>query len=273
MTPLARWMFRRMMAAHRRTAACILLGFLLSGCGSAPSSISSGPLPARNNQVSVRHDTVTIQEFSSIATGHTPDGITLGPDGAMWFVEYNVNAQGIDDVVRVASDGQMKKFQYGQGLFPQLFSIVTGPDGALWMTDFDDGLIVRMTTDGNFLTYGIPGVDSYPGDITVGPDGALWFTEIENLSVARITTSGKVTPFHNGISGNPEEIVTGSDGALWFTEPANDLIGRITTGGIVTEYSHGIPAARSRRRSPPDRTVRSGSPSVPRSAGSRRAVS
>lgn len=235
---------------HRASSAvlyCASLAILLS-CSGSPSSATAWALPqqaARSvaRAESIAGEAVTIAEFSTgVPRGHHPMDITLGPDGAMWFVDPVLTDSGTNYVVRVAPNGSVVRFPFfvASG-FPILQSIVTGPDRALWMTDFDDGLIARMTTDGKSTVYGIPGVNTYPGGIVVGSDGALWFTEPENFTIGRITTRGTVTQYHSGINGDPFGLAAGPDGALWFTEYFEGRIGRITTAGAVTEYSAGIP--------------------------------
>ncbi|MBV8155370.1 MAG: Virginiamycin B lyase, partial [Candidatus Eremiobacteraeota bacterium] len=65
-------------------------------------------------------------------------------------------------------------------------SIAVGPDGALWFTEFDQGKIGRITTDGTIDDhYKLPPFGVSRG-ITTGPDGALWFTDCENNAIGRL---------------------------------------------------------------------------------------
>jgi virginiamycin B lyase len=164
-----------------------------------------------------------------------PQGITAGPDGAMWFTtrtDYST-------VGRITMTGSITLFDTGLSLGDQ---IVTGPDGALWATFSSYGgqdSISRITTGGVATSYLEPTVPQRDGPdaggITVGPDGALWFTYGGNNSIGRITTAGVATQYPLPTpSSNPGGITAGPDGALWFTEDA--AIGRITTAGKVTEF-------------------------------------
>jgi virginiamycin B lyase len=151
-----------------------------------------------------------------------PDGITTGPDGALWFTEDN-------HVARITTTGVIT--QYPVDGYP--WAITAGPDGALWFTEWIGNKIGRITTSGVITEYHVPTADSAPMSITTGPDGALWFTELRGDKIGRITTAGVIAEYNAG--GWPTNITAGPDGALWFTEDY-DKIGRITTDGIISEY-------------------------------------
>lgn len=162
--------------------------------------------------------------------GASFDGITPGPDGALWITD-GYNAQ----ILRMTIDGNFTGFRLTGRLAPA--GITTGPDKALWFTAY--GAVGRITTKGKLTTYIINGGLN---GITAGPDGALWFTEATAGKIGRITTRGKITEYSNGITAaaQPWSIAPGPDGALWFTEAAGGRIGRITTKGQISEYSSGI---------------------------------
>ena len=171
-----------------------------------------------------------------------PDGITAGPDGALWFTNPANNSIG-----RITTSGTVTNYT-GTGI-DDPDGITAGPDGALWFTNFNNNSIGRITTSGTVTNYTGTGIDE-PDGITAGPDGALWFTNVgNNLSIGRITTSGTVTNYTGTGIDVPIGITAGPDGALWFTNLGNNSIGRITTSGMVTDYTgtgiaypHGITA-------------------------------
>jgi streptogramin lyase len=126
-----------------------------------------------------------------------------------------------------------------QPLPPGLGEICMGPDGNLWATAPFAGGIEKISLDGNFTGYSIPGSD--PIGISVGSDRNLWFTEQALGSVARITTAGKVTSFkipvpRKGFS-QPAWTAAGPDGRIWFVNQGSPVtIGAITTAGKITQY-------------------------------------
>src|ERR1051325_10793811 len=87
-----------------------------------------------------------LKTFRIPTANSQPEGITLGPDGNMWFTETAANKIG-----RINSQGKITEF-----VLPQADSapmdIVSGADGALWFTEvsgFPEG-IGRVTTSGVF---------------------------------------------------------------------------------------------------------------------------
>src|SRR5690242_9338138 len=179
-----------------------------------------------------------IREFPISTPTSQPIGITLGPDGNVWFTQSGPN--NTPRIGRITPAGVVTGFASGLRAEQQPVGITTGPDGNLWFTEPGVGRIGRITTAGVVSEF-FAGLDpdSEPVGITAGPDGNLWFTE--DGGIGRITTAGVITEFTRGVSpeGEAFRITVGPDGNLWFTETSVDKIGRITTAGVVTEFSVG----------------------------------
>ena len=156
-----------------------------------------------------------------------PFGITTGPDGNLWFMEQEASQVG-----RMTTSGSLSEHTIPKngGL-----SITTGPDKNLWFTG--SKYIGKMNTSGEMLgEYTLP-VGSQPDGITAGPDGNLWFTDSGTSKIGKITTSGSITEYELPPESYPINIVAGPDKNLWFTEGLPDnKIGKITTSGTITEY-------------------------------------
>jgi virginiamycin B lyase len=220
-----------------------------------------------------------VSEFPVPTANSGPAGITLGPDGALWFTESCG-----DNVGRITTGGAITEtavpsaagepygittgpggtlwfaedagdrlgwLAAGGGISEQVIptanggpsTITLGPDGALWFTEGSGNKIGR-DAGGALSETTIPTAGSQPVGITAGPDGALWFTELNGDKIGRITTGGSITEFAIPTVGSkPVDITTGPDGALWFTEGIGNKIGRITTGGAISEFP--VPTAGS----------------------------
>jgi virginiamycin B lyase len=215
-------------------------------------------------------------EYKVPTLSSNPAGITVGPDGALWFTEENGNKIGritTDGVITeyalptnfsspseitAGPDGALWFTEYGAQPLPKIGrlpvtgppfkewelplgsgpdGITTGPDGAIWFTRNGDGKIGRITTDGTSITdYPLQGYQ--PGDITPGPDGRLWFTESGANKIGAITVDStpEIKEYDLAPLADPSGIAA-SGGAMWFTEYGLDRIGRIPTFGLpVTEF-------------------------------------
>jgi streptogramin lyase len=170
-----------------------------------------------------------IYEFPLPGSG--PLGITSGPDGNLWFAEFDA-----DKVGRITPSGTITEFTPPTANSGSM-DIVTGPDGNLWFTEFNGQKIGRVTPTGSFTEFTIPTSGPFPQGIDNGPDGNLWFTEESTSKIGRITPTGTVTEFTIPTAFSfPQDIAKGPDGNLWFTEYGKDKIGRITPTGTITEF-------------------------------------
>ena len=173
-----------------------------------------------------------ISEIAIPTSSSQPEGITLGPDGNLWFTEYNSNQIG-----RLTPSGIITEFT-----IPTANSgpagITAGPDGNLWFTESLSGQIGQITPSGVITEFPIDIRGSMPEGITSGPDGNLWFTDYSfNSQIGRITPGGQITEFRLAQDSGPLSITTGSNGNLWFTQEVSNQIGEITPTGTVTEFA------------------------------------
>src|ERR1700737_133301 len=126
-----------------------------------------------------------VTEFSAgITASAGPEGITAGPDGNLWFAEFNRARIG-----RITPLGVVTEFS--TGIIGSPFGITAGPDGNLWFTESNGDRIGRITPLGvvtEFSTGISPGAQ--PVGITAGPDGNLWFAEQSGNRIGRITPLG-----------------------------------------------------------------------------------
>jgi virginiamycin B lyase len=188
----------------------------------------------------------TVKEYS-LVSGTLPTFITAGPDGALWFTDYDFPST----VNRITTGGTVTSFalpstnEFTNG-------ITTGPDGALWFAE-GPSKIGRITTAGAVTEFALPTANAGPAGIVSGPDGALWFTEQGGTGstqipakIGRITSSGAIQEFTLPVArSNPYGITVGPDGALWFAEHGCSYcspvipgkIGRISTAGVITEFT------------------------------------
>ncbi|HTU82912.1 MAG TPA: hypothetical protein VMF61_12320 [Candidatus Acidoferrales bacterium] len=182
-----------------------------------------------------------ITEYTIPTAGSDPMGITVGPDGAIWFAEYVGNKIGRIPVTATASSPQITEYSVPTpGSRP--YGVAAGADGAVWFTEEAGNQIGRLPLSAQPIVQEFPVLTSgsLPQTIVAGNDGALWFTELLGNNIGRIPAEGtiKVTEYPIPTAGSrPFAMVSGPDGALWFVESTGNKIGRIpTSGSPISEY-------------------------------------
>ena len=135
-------------------------------------------------------------EFPIPTPDSGPRAVAAGPDGNVWFSEFNAGKIG-----RITPSGQITEFELprpnsGPG------DITTGADGNLWFLllngrmdgrQVDGNRVGRMTPQGNVTEFAIPSQTGSPINIAVGPDRNIWFTKQNTLG--RVTPDGLITEF------------------------------------------------------------------------------
>lgn len=172
-----------------------------------------------------------------------PRGITMGPDGNIWFTEFNGNK-----ISRLrTSDGKIDQFPIPTPNSRPV-GIMGGPGRAIWFTEAIGNKISRLSLDGQFTEWSLPSLEGgfngsrRPVGITKGPDGKVWFAAPDSNQIGRLDpdlpAADAITLFDVPTRGAaPHFIVTGRDGNLWFTEFGAHRIGRMTSaGGVIGEY-------------------------------------
>lgn len=169
--------------------------------------------------------------FPSPETGPS---LTAGPDGAVWMTANG--GKGNPDynrIVRVDTAGAIAEF-HTPTLKSRPTGIVTGPDGALWFSESNAGRIGRLTPQGDFTEYPLPGPGGTPGPIAVS-DGLLWAID-SDTSLLLVSTAGEMRelalpPAREG----PRGIVAAPGGGVWIAEFGRHAIARVGLAGSFVE--------------------------------------
>jgi streptogramin lyase len=209
---------------------------------SAIGRITTGANPA------ITQFTLPVEDAAGTAVD-SPNAITAGPDGNLWFGDGVGTTQQIGFITTSGAITAANIFDLSDpSALPGISGIAVGSDGNIWSID-SAGIDVNVnSTSGAALnSYRINTTGSAPAchcSITAGPDGNLWFTEGQG-GIVRISTSGVFTFFSVPTANSePAGITAGPDGNIWFTEFGGNNIGRITPSGVITEFP--IPTANSR---------------------------
>jgi hypothetical protein len=77
-----------------------------------------------------------VTNFSAgITANSSPEGITTGPDGALWFAEDIGSINQTGRIGRITTSGVVTEFSSGISANGQPQDITLGPDGNLWFTE------------------------------------------------------------------------------------------------------------------------------------------
>jgi hypothetical protein len=153
-----------------------------------------------------------------------PGEITVGPDGALWFVDTQLGGAG--GIGRITTAGAITLSP-----MPGPVRIAAGADGNLWFAESrGSGDIGRITPAGQVTQFTVRGLQQAPGAVqavAAGPDGAIWFTVGQAPGspnpaatttpgqIGRIAPDGSITLFAPPGEGATGPIVRGPDGNLW----------------------------------------------------------
>jgi streptogramin lyase len=179
-------------------------------------------------------------------SGGTVQGLTVGPDGNLWFTE-GANGGSSDFFGYVTKSNTVKEFPIAT-TYGSVMGIAAPADGNIYFRDGTN--LIGVNTAGKIIaTQDLgSGSDTSSKEVIAGPDGNLWFNEGFNdqIGVAYVAgaISGKVTNSADGtgiagvkvfidtkntgtfVSTDPS-VLTGTSGAYRFNEPAGKYVVRI----------------------------------------------
>ena len=174
-----------------------------------------------------------VKTFPLPATLKYPDAIAPGPDGALWFTQYNLDGDGpVPGVLgRITTAGVATAVPVPATSEP--VALASGPDGALWYAartpGRDPARLGRVAAEG-VTEAQLPAGENFANGVVTGPDHALWFTAKDRIG--RLVPGQLPTFFKIKGARSLDRIVVGPDRALWFTDIGRPVLGRITTAGV-----------------------------------------
>ena len=120
-----------------------------------------------------------------------PRALAAGPDGNIWFSEFNASKIGRITPQGVITEFPLPRPNSGPG------DITAGADGNMWFVELagtmdgrkpDGNRVGRITMSGVVTEFPIPSQTGSPINIAVGPDRNVWFTK--GGIVGRVTPDG-----------------------------------------------------------------------------------
>src|SRR6516165_849385 len=140
---------------------------------------------------------LSITEFPVPTAGANPFGITVGPDGNVWFTENYISPANKVGMINPTTHTVTDFAVPTPNTLP--FGITAGPDGNVWFTEHDNNdTQVGRIGEINPVTHAIAefplpsGTQSGPAGIVAGPDGNLWFAEQRAYKIGMINPNTHV---------------------------------------------------------------------------------
>ena len=163
--------------------------------------------------------------------GGSVHGMTVGPDGNVWYVNATTGQVGYVDPGSLAT----ALFDIPtSGSRPE--EITAGPAGdqnSVWFTEQGADRIGRVDTVTHVVAdYGGLTAGAQPNGIVAGDDGGLWFAEYGIGKIGRIDpVTDQVTEYDlPGALGGPDRMTVAPGGRIWFTLPDSSQIGSFIPG-------------------------------------------
>src|SRR5262249_24005287 len=151
-----------------------------------------------------------------------PQRIAAGPDGNLWFTEYDASQIGV-----ITPSGTIHEYPLTSGVSP--LGIGAGPDGNVWFTEDQGNSVGRITTAGSVTRLPVPAPHADPAGITTGADGELWFSEFFPDKIGRLVPPGTTLTPNSGPAGGGTAItVAGLD----FADGVTVSIGGVPATGV-----------------------------------------
>jgi streptogramin lyase len=158
-----------------------------------------------------------VTEFALPQPLRAPNGITVAPDGSVWFGEQSVAGvahfyPGNRTLVEYAWPFNYKAPPSTAGFCGNKSDIfgVTLWDGKVWVGDTSGNQLVGLDpSTGQFSTVKIPTNTSYPYTMTPGPNDTLWIAELFAGQIGELSANGTVRQFSlpGGTNAEPAQIV------------------------------------------------------------------
>ncbi|MGD0196363.1 MAG: hypothetical protein ABSC56_00455 [Solirubrobacteraceae bacterium] len=173
---------------------------------------------------------ISVSSYPTPTSAADPQGMVLGPDGALWFTEEAANQIG-----RITQSGSFTEYPITATPGSKPIAIVDGSGGVLWFTQNGTGEIAQITTGG--VISDETSVAAGTEDLAYIPSGDLWVTAGRDIDEVSAAAPSAVVNSCTAQSADPQDIVDGSNGELWFTEPGNKYVGEFPPNcSAITTY-------------------------------------
>jgi streptogramin lyase len=179
----------------------------------------------------------TITKFTKGITSR-PAGITVGPDGKIWFTETGNNLHLVGVLDPNIDPNVVAAQEFGtQGKGPN--GITPAPQNAqsLWFTERESNTIGQVFTAGPTSELTFVDALSDPYRIALGQNqDTAWFTEFAGNRVRQLNANGSAVLQTVAIDSGPRGLALGPDNSIWVAASGSNKIVKVDGAG-QTEFN------------------------------------
>ncbi len=190
-----------------------------------------------------------VTEFALPSPLRAPNGVTVAPDGSVWFGEQSAAAlahfyPGNRTLVEYAWPYNYPAPPSTAGFCGNKSDIwgVTLWDGKVWVVDTTGNQLVALDpSTGRFSAVEIPTKGAYPYTLTPGPNNTLWVTELFGSKLGELSSNGTLReyPLPGGANAVPTQIVFANSTTGFYNDVGE---AGADNGGVYSfEVSHFSP--------------------------------
>ena len=197
-------------------------------------------------------DIVQVTTGGMAASIHIPsgdstalDGIARGPDGNVWFTEFN-------HIGKITPMGKITEFKYvTQPGTNQYGGVTGGSDGNVWFAESSQNAIGRIVPSTGKITMFHITAPCTPAAVVLAKDNNVWFAcLVTSPTMGRIAPSGAIKTFSIGGSFGGNETMQfcarGPDGEPWCAPRNNGNVFRVNTAtDTITTFTPPFAAGES----------------------------
>jgi streptogramin lyase len=177
-----------------------------------------------------------VTEFALPSPLRAPNGVTVAPDGSVWFGEQSVAGVGHFYPVNGTLVEYAWPFNYKAppstagfcGNKSDIWGVALW-NGKVWVADTTGNQLVGLDpSTGQFSTIAIPTSTSYPYTMTPGPNDTLWIAELFSGRIGEVSANGTVRQYSlpGGSNAEPAQVIFANSTTGFY-----DDVGASETGG------------------------------------------
>jgi streptogramin lyase len=169
-----------------------------------------------------------VTEFALPSPLRAPNGLTVSPDGSVWFGEQSVAA-----LAHFYPDNRTLveyAWPYSYAAPPSTDGVcgnksdiwgVTLWEGKVWVSDTAGNQLIALDpSTGHFSTVKIPTSTAYPYTLTPGPNNTLWIAELFGAKIGVLSSNGTLREYSlpGGADAAPTQIIFANSTAGFYDD-------------------------------------------------------